>query len=112
MQIRKKTCIFALAILSFSAQSQNMNRTTGLGGIFIKANNPKVLAKWYEDHLGIPFGNNLYFAFSWREKNSAFSPASTSIGIFSDTSDYFNPSEKKLMLNLRVDNLEELLKVL
>ena len=112
MQIRKKSCIFALAILSFSAQSQIMQRVTGIGGIFFKAKDPKALAKWYEEHLGIGFGNNLYFSFYWRENDTASSPARSELGIFADTSDYFNPSEKQLMLNLRVENLEILLKIL
>ncbi|MEO5570835.1 MAG: VOC family protein [Bacteroidia bacterium] len=89
-----------------------MKRVTGLGGIFFKANDPNMLAKWYEDHLGIGFGKNLYFSFNWCENNSASTPASTSFGIFADQSDYFDPSKKQLMLNLRVNNLEELLKVL
>lgn len=89
-----------------------MQRVTGIGGIFFKANDAKALAKWYEDHLGIGFGKNLYFSFSWRVNNNTLSPASTSLGIFSDKSDYFDPSTKQLMLNLRVENLEELLKVL
>ena len=89
-----------------------MKRVTGIGGIFFKANDPKALALWYEDHLGIGFGNNLYFSFSWRENDSASSPARSDLGIFSDKTDYFNPSQKQLMLNLRVENLEELLKTL
>jgi predicted enzyme related to lactoylglutathione lyase len=89
-----------------------MERTTGIGGVFFKANDPVTLARWYEEHLGIGFGKNLYFAFSWRENNSARSPGSTSLGIFADESDYFDPSKKQLMLNLRVTNLEELLDVL
>jgi predicted enzyme related to lactoylglutathione lyase len=89
-----------------------MKRVTGIGGIFFKAKEPEALAKWYEDHLGIGFGNNLYFSFNWRENDSMFSAARTDLGIFSDKTDYFDPSGKQLMLNLRVDNLEELLKTL
>ena len=40
---------------------------TGLGGIFVKANDPRYLARWYDDNLGIGFGHNIYFSFKWRE---------------------------------------------
>ena len=28
-------------------------RVTGIGGIFFRAHDPKALAQWYQDHLGI-----------------------------------------------------------
>ena len=37
-----------------------MERVTRLGGVFLKARDPKVLALWYQEHLGISFGDNLY----------------------------------------------------
>ncbi|MFI5219832.1 MAG: VOC family protein [Bacteroidia bacterium] len=95
-----------------SAQAQTpgtgkmTKRVTGIGGIFIKAKNPKELAKWYDEHLGIGFGNNLYFSFSWKENDSASTAARTDLGFFSEQTDYFYPSQKQLMLNLRVENLE------
>jgi len=42
-----------------------MERVTGLGGVFLKARNPKALALWYQEHLGISFGDNLYTDFRW-----------------------------------------------
>src|SRR6187399_3220626 len=89
-----------------------MKSVTGLGGIFFKAKYPEALAAWYERHLGIGFGKNLYFAFNWRENDKVRGPGSTSLGIFDDESDYFDPSKKQLMLNLRVNNLKELLDTL
>jgi predicted enzyme related to lactoylglutathione lyase len=89
-----------------------MKRVTGLGGIFFKAKDPKALAKWYDENLGIPFGKNLYNSFSWRENDVPSSLGRTEFGIFADNTEYFNPSEKQLMLNFRVDNLELLLQAL
>ena len=40
-----------------------MSMVTGLGGVFIKAENPSSLAAWYQEVLGIDFGKNLYFSF-------------------------------------------------
>jgi len=31
-----------------------MERVVGFGGVFLKARDPKALAAWYRDHLGIP----------------------------------------------------------
>jgi hypothetical protein len=31
-----------------------MERVTGVGGVFFKARDPKVLADWYRRHLGVP----------------------------------------------------------
>jgi hypothetical protein len=30
-----------------------MENVTGIGGVFIKAENPEALAKWYKENLGI-----------------------------------------------------------
>ena len=31
-----------------------MERVTGMGGVFFRAKDPKALAAWYRDNLGIP----------------------------------------------------------
>jgi hypothetical protein len=30
-----------------------MERVTGIGGIFFRANDPQALARWYAEHLGV-----------------------------------------------------------
>jgi hypothetical protein len=30
-----------------------MEKVSGIGGVFFRANNPKELAEWYEKHLGV-----------------------------------------------------------
>jgi predicted enzyme related to lactoylglutathione lyase len=85
-----------------------MKRVIGIGGIFFKAKDPKQLAEWYQKHLGIDFGGKVYadFPFQEREKGSiAFS-------FFDADTKYFEPSGKEFMINLRVENLFELLKAL
>jgi predicted enzyme related to lactoylglutathione lyase len=85
-----------------------MKRVIGIGGIFFKANDPKALAEWYEKHLGIDFGGKAYTEFSFREKEKG----GMSLSFFKPDTQYFAPSTKDFMLNLRVDNLDELLKTL
>jgi predicted enzyme related to lactoylglutathione lyase len=81
---------------------------TGIGGIFIKASDPKFLARWYEDNLGIGFGNTVYFSFKWREKNSPGEISHTVLSMFKEDSTYFYPGTNDVMLNLRVNNLDDL----
>jgi len=85
-----------------------MKRATGIGGIFFKANNPKELAAWYEKHLGIEFGGKVYADFQFQEREKGW----TAFSLFDADTKYFEPSAKQFMINLRVENLDELLKVL
>ena len=82
-----------------------MKRVTGLGGLFIKAKDPKALAAWYEKHLGIPFGDNSYVDFKFTDKEGTISSGYNVLSFFKNDSAYFNPSEKEVMLNLRVEDL-------
>lgn len=82
---------------------------TGIGGVFIKANDPKKLAAWYEEHLGVPFGGQSYVGFKWENPHSSEHPGTTAFSFFADNSGYFNPSEKKAMINFRVKELDALL---
>ncbi|MGI8787591.1 MAG: VOC family protein [Pyrinomonadaceae bacterium] len=85
-----------------------MKRVIGIGGIFFKSQNPTELAAWYQTHLGIDFGGKTYSAFQFQEKEKG----STAFSLFKQDTQYFDPSAKEFMLNLRVENLEELLKAL
>ena len=89
-----------------------MKRVTGLGGVFLKAKDPKFLARWYEDNLGIPFGTNVYASLKWRDSDNTDEICTTAFSMFSLQTEYFAPSTKDLMLNFRVSNLFELLPAL
>ena len=85
-----------------------MKRVIGIGGIFFKARNPQPLAEWYQTHLGIDFGGKTYADFQFQEKEKGW----TAFSLFEQNTQYFDPSAKEFMLNLRVENLDEVLKVL
>ncbi len=79
-----------------------MASITGFGGIFLRANDPKALHQWYEQHLGVVKADG---AFSF--------PASTQrprviFALFKQDNAYFPPAQKA-MLNLQVDDLDALL---
>jgi predicted enzyme related to lactoylglutathione lyase len=85
-----------------------MKRVTGIGGLFFKADDPKKLKAWYQQHLGI--GE----IFKWKElgNESEEAPAQTVWSPFKADTTYFSPSSKAFMFNYRVENLEELMKIL
>ena len=89
-----------------------MNKVTGIGGIFIKAKNPKTLAAWYRDNLGIDFGENTYANFEWNNGHDNDAAGPTVISFFKEESEYFNPSKNSCMINLRVKDLHTLLREL
>jgi hypothetical protein len=37
----------------FGAVAAEREKVLGFGGVFFKAENPKALALWYEEHLGV-----------------------------------------------------------
>jgi predicted enzyme related to lactoylglutathione lyase len=81
---------------------------TGLGGVFLKASDPKFLARWYEDNLGIHFGSTIYFSFKWREMNQPEHISHTVFSFFRDDTTYFYPGTNDIMINLRVNDLDNL----
>ena len=83
-------------------------RVTGIGGVFICSEDPKRLKEWYQKHLGIDFGGKVYADFQFQEKEKGW----TAFSFFDADTNYFAPSEKEFMINLRVENLDELLKIL
>jgi predicted enzyme related to lactoylglutathione lyase len=89
-----------------------MERVTGIGGVFIKAKDPKALCEWYEKHLGIGFNGGTYVSFEWTNPPAPSSPGSTVFSFFKEDSKYFDPSTASVMVNFRVKDLEKLLEVL
>jgi predicted enzyme related to lactoylglutathione lyase len=89
-----------------------MQRVTGIGGVFLKAKDPKALAAWYDKHLGLSFGDNLYLDFPWVNTPDPSIPGHTVFSFTKETSTYFAPSEKPFMINFRVKDLHALLAAL
>jgi len=84
-----------------------MARITGLGGIFYKVADPEKTRAWYQETLGIggEWGAMFPFKKDDPEGFTLFSP-------FKSDSDYFSPSAKEFMVNLRVDDLDGVVAVL
>jgi len=90
-----------------------MKRVTGLGGVFFKSEEPKKLREWYGKHLGLAM-EDWGSTFFWIDPNNpdAKEQGRTIWSAFEKDTTYFDPSSKPYMFNYRVENLDELLKVL
>jgi predicted enzyme related to lactoylglutathione lyase len=82
-----------------------MERVLGFGGVFFKARDPKVLAAWYREHLGVPVEpGQTYGAFT-----SAAAGEQAAWSAFPADTKYFGPGPAPFMVNYRVRNLDALL---
>jgi predicted enzyme related to lactoylglutathione lyase len=79
---------------------------SGSGGVFFKAKDPKALAAWYHDVLGMPLeawgGAILKF-------DAPKHPPVTTWSAFPAATNYFAPSTSSFMINYAVDDMEALL---
>ena len=86
-----------------------MERVTGIGGVFVRAQDPTGLQRWYQDKLGVPVGEHGETVFEWREADSPENLGQTVWSLFPQETTYFAPSRASCMINYRVDNLERML---
>jgi glyoxylase I family protein len=85
------------------AGETEMEKVTGIGGFFFRAKDPKALALWYQQHLGILPIPTSYGETGWQQEAgpTAFAP-------FPETSKYFGDAQKVWMLNFRVRDLDKM----
>lgn len=101
-------CINALSIagLATAASAPPAGHITGVGGIFFKAKDPKALAAWYRDVLGMPVeawgGAALRY-------DAPKHPPALAWNAFPATTNYFAPSASGLMIDYAVDDMDALL---
>ena len=84
-----------------------MAKVVALGGIFFKAKDPAATGAFYRDRLGMPLEAWGSAKFDYRDADghtqyNLWSP-------FPESTEYFRPSDKPFMVNLRVDDLDGLL---
>jgi predicted enzyme related to lactoylglutathione lyase len=82
-----------------------MAKAVGIGGVFMKARDPKALMEWYAANLGIGSaegGGSLAF-------DGPASMGMTVFAHFASDSDYFGDGSQQFMVNFRVDDLDGLL---
>jgi predicted enzyme related to lactoylglutathione lyase len=89
-----------------------MKRVTGLGGVFFKCRDRAATMAWYAKHLGLPVEEYGAWLFQWREAGEPERKGMTVFSFFAQDTDYFAPSERDVMFNFRVDDLDAVLTAL
>ncbi|MEM6783575.1 MAG: VOC family protein [Bacteroidota bacterium] len=100
-----------------------MSHVSGLGGAFIFSQDPKRLADWYTEHVGLPFEGSVefgafYHQFWSRHLDDTERRLDTTFAIMQAKADFPAPivrgevetyGDQPFMVNLRVDDLDALL---
>ena len=113
--------IIIVSVLLYSCQSEtkekeinmsnNEPKVVGVGGVFFKSENPEETKKWYEEYLGFPTDQHGTM-FKSRDIDNPDLITYLQWSPFDKKTDYFDPSKKEFMINYRVQNIEEFVKVL
>ena len=82
-----------------------MEKVVGIGGVFFKARDPKALAAWYREHLGVPFEAGQTYG----PLKSAAAGEQTVWSTFPLDTKYFGSGPAPFMVNYRVRNLDAML---
>lgn len=77
-----------------------MERVLGIGGYFLRANDPQGLTAWYRDCLGLDTDEHGL----WRQE-----PGATVFAPLEAGTDYFGSPTQQTMLNFRVRDLDAML---
>jgi predicted enzyme related to lactoylglutathione lyase len=85
-------------------------RILGVGGVFMKCEDPDKVKDWYGEKLG--FNTNQYGCLFEFRSSLQDKPEYLQWSTFKQDSDYFTPSEKQVMINYRVDDLDAFLEKL
>jgi glyoxylase I family protein len=85
------------------AAEQGSEKVLGIGGFFFRAKDPKALAAWYRDQLGVAPIPADYDALPWQQQAgpTAFAP-------FPMDTDYFGDAHQTWMINFRVSHLDRM----
>ncbi|MGI4731162.1 MAG: VOC family protein [Janthinobacterium lividum] len=85
------------------AMAEQPGHVTGIGGVFVKSKDPKALAQWYRDVLGLdvkPWGGAAV------PFDAPGHPPKVSWTAFPETGDYMSPSTREFMINFAVDDMD------
>ena len=91
------------AVAAATADGAETEKVTGIGGFFFRAKDPKTLAKWYSDHLGVGLVPTASGGAPWRQEGGtcAFQP-------FPEKTTYFGDPSKSWMLSFRVRDMDKM----
>ena len=92
----------AVCLAPLGLRAEPVGHITGLGGVFVRSKDPKALAAWYRDVLGIKLeswgGAILHY-------DAPGHPPVLTWNAFPQSTDYMAPSTREFMLDFAVDDL-------
>ena len=95
-----------LSLAPASLNALPVGHVTGVGGLFVRSKDPKALAAWYRDVLGVklePWGGaTLSYDAPGHPPVLAWTP-------FRETTKYMDPSTREYMIDFAVDDLDAIL---
>jgi catechol 2,3-dioxygenase-like lactoylglutathione lyase family enzyme len=106
MQVRLLLALAAIAAGDYAAApvwAQPVGRVTGVGGIFVKSKDPKALAAWYRDVLGLKVET---WGGAMLRYDAPGHPPMVIWAPFTANSDEMAGSTREFMLNLAVDDMD------
>ncbi len=80
-----------------------MEKVAGIGGFFFRAHDPKGLANWYLQHLGVDLTPTTEGGTVWQQEAGP-----TSFTPFPETTKYFGDPSKSWMINFRVHDMDKM----
>jgi len=80
-----------------------MEKVAGIGGLFFRAHDPKTLANWYQQHLGIALTPTSEGGSPWQQEAGP-----TSFSPFPENTKYFGDPQKTWMINFRVHDMDKM----
>ena len=84
---------------------------TGIGGVFLRAEDSDRQLAWYRDQLGIERAPGHHGVnFFWRDRGDPGRYGRTVWALFPRDSDYFGDTRQQVMINYRVRDLDALLR--
>ena len=84
-----------------------MERVTGIGGVFFRAENPEQLGAWYSRHLGIDPAPETYDTCSWWQEAGP-----TVFTAIAADSEHFGGPRRSWSVNFRVADLDAMVRQL
>ena len=93
----------AMATAKHEQGGTKMEKVAGIGGLFFRAHDPKALANWYLQHLGIALEPTSEGGTVWQQEAGP-----TVFGPFPETTGYFGDPTKVWMVNFRVHDLDKM----
>jgi len=85
------------------AAAEPAGHITGIGGVFVRSKDPKALAAWYRDVLGIKVES---WGGAMLRTDAPGHPAVVVWNAMPEKTDYFAPSTREFMINFAVDDMD------